>query len=71
MTKKMIILNYSYFFNIWPWMGLGAAVVVLILLFCTDWLRGDTAKSRWRDPFWLGWAFISFQDSSAATIPAC
>ena len=50
--------DYSYFFNIWPWMGLGAAVVVLILLFFTDWLRGDTTKSRWKDPFWLGWTFI-------------
>ena len=50
--------DYSYFFNIWPWMGLGGAVVVLILLFCTDWLRGDTTKSRWKDPFWLGWAFM-------------
>ncbi len=50
--------DYSYFFNIWPWMGLGAAVVVLILLLCTDWLRGDTTKSRWKDPFWLGWAFM-------------
>ena len=39
-------------------MGLGAAVVVLILLFCTDWLRGDTTKSRWKDPFWIGWAFM-------------
>lgn len=57
-NNECFSVDYSYFFNIWPWMGLGAAVVVLTLLFCTDWLRGDTAKSRWRDPFWLGWAFM-------------
>ena len=50
--------GYSYFFNIWPWMGLGAAVVLIILLFCTDFLRGDSSKSRWKDPYWLGWVFV-------------
>ena len=50
--------GYSYFFNIWPWMGLGAAVVMLILLFCTDWLRMDPGKKRWEDPYWLSWVFM-------------
>ena len=28
--------------HVWPWMGLGAAVVLLILLFGTDWLAYST-----------------------------
>jgi len=52
------MFGYSYFFNIWPWMGLGAAIVLLILLFCTDYLRSDKSVNRWKDPFWLGWAFV-------------
>ena len=39
----------------WPWAGLGAAVVVLVLLFATGWLRSDTSCSRWKDPTWLSW----------------
>ena len=50
--------GYTYFFNIWPWMGCGAAVIMIILLFFTDWLRGDKSKPRWKDPYWLGWIFM-------------
>ena len=32
----------EWFMGIWPWMGLGAAVVLLIILFATDWMRSDT-----------------------------
>lgn len=39
----------------WPWIGLGAAVVLLALLFGTNALRSRPAISRWRDPAWLGW----------------
>lgn len=41
--------GYTYFFNIWPWMGCGAAVIMIIMLFFTDWLRGDKSKPRWKD----------------------
>ena len=40
----------------WPWMGLGAAVVLLVSLFATDKLRADPDVPRWRDPAWLAWA---------------
>ncbi len=43
------------FMHIWPWMGLGAAIVLLILLFCTNWLQADKDASRWRDPTWFAW----------------
>ena len=45
----------EWFMGIWPWMGLGAAVVLLIILFATDWMRSDTTISRWRDPTWFAW----------------
>lgn len=43
------------FMLIWPWMGLGAAIVVLVLLFFTDALRSTRTGSRWRDPTWFAW----------------
>jgi len=39
----------------WPWIGLGAGVVLAILLFATDALRAAPGISRWRDPAWLAW----------------
>lgn len=43
------------FWNGWPWMGLGIAAVVLVLLFGTDLMRASE-KPRWLDPYWLAWA---------------
>lgn len=45
----------EFLMHVWPWMGLGAAVVLLILLFGTDWLRSGKSGSRWRDPTWFAW----------------
>ena len=42
----------------WPWMGLGGAVVMIVLLFCTDVLRSTHEVSRWRDPLWLAWLAV-------------
>ncbi len=42
----------------WPWMGLGAAVVILILMFGTNTLRSGTTNSRWWDPTWLAWLAV-------------
>ncbi len=47
--------NPSLFMTVWPWIGLGAAIVIGILLFATDWLRSDTTVSRWKDPTWFAW----------------
>lgn len=47
--------DFSLFMNVWPWIGLGFAVVILIIAFGTDWLRQDKSRSRWRDPAWLAW----------------
>ena len=50
--------GYSYFFNIWPWIGLGASVVISVLLFFTDFLRVEKNKCRWKDPYWLSWLLM-------------
>ncbi|WP_426959075.1 HXXEE domain-containing protein [Muricoccus radiodurans] len=44
------------FDSLWPWVGLGAAVLLLPLLFATDRLRADPALPRGRDLVWLAWA---------------
>ncbi len=44
---------------VWPWFGLGAALVLLILLFCTDVLCTEKGKGKWRnrwsDAYWIAW----------------
>jgi hypothetical protein len=40
---------------VWPYMGLGAALLLATLL-STDSLRSDLTKSRWHDLVWLAWA---------------
>lgn len=47
---------WTWFERYWSSVGLGAAVVLLILLSCTNLLRHDLTRSRWRDPVWLAWA---------------
>ena len=47
--------GYSLFFHCWPWMGLGAAIVLLILAFATNTLRSDPNKPRWKDPSFVAW----------------
>jgi uncharacterized protein with HXXEE motif len=42
----------------WPWMGLGAAAVLLVLMFTTDAMRSRTSGSRWWDPVWLSWLTV-------------
>ena len=40
---------------VWPYMGLGAALLLALLL-STNALRSDLTVSRWRDIVWLAWA---------------
>jgi hypothetical protein len=39
---------------VWPYMGLGAALLLALLL-RTDALRSDLGVSRWQDLVWLAW----------------
>lgn len=41
--------------HFWPWMGFGAAIVLLVLLFDTNVLCSTEGGSRWRDPTWFAW----------------
>lgn len=41
----------------WPWIGVGAAGLLLVLL-TTNALRSDRSISRWRDIVWLTWAAL-------------
>lgn len=45
----------NFYYLVWPWIGLGGAIAIIILLFCTNILRMDLNKSRWRDGAWLAW----------------
>lgn len=47
--------NWNWFDLAWPWIGLGASVVLLFFLFATDKLRQRVDVSRWCDPVWLSW----------------
>jgi hypothetical protein len=40
---------------VWPWIGIGAAGLLLVLL-CTNALRSDRTVTRWSDMVWLTWA---------------
>jgi hypothetical protein len=42
------------FYLVWPYMGLGAALLLALLL-TTDALRSDFTVSRWQDLVWLAW----------------
>lgn len=58
--KKSFELPFDYttwaWFDItWPWIGLGFAILILILLFATNFLRYNFQISRWRDAVWLSW----------------
>lgn len=54
-NKMEVITNEYYFDTHWPWMGIGIACVLIILLFFTNTLRSDLRVNRWYDPFWLAW----------------
>ncbi|WP_299559463.1 HXXEE domain-containing protein [uncultured Mycolicibacterium sp.] len=50
---------WDWFLHTWSSVGLGAAVVLGLLLFGTDVCRSRPAISRWRDPVWMAWAFVA------------
>lgn len=48
-------MQWHWFDLAFPWIGLAAAVVLLLLLFATRRLCGDPSSPRWRDRVWLSW----------------
>ncbi|WP_164919556.1 HXXEE domain-containing protein [Hansschlegelia zhihuaiae] len=47
------------FATTWPWIGLGAAGILLILLAAGNGLQTDRSVSRWRDMTWLVWLGVA------------
>lgn len=47
-----------WFYTVWPFIGLGGAIVMVAILLVTGTFRGNTTVSRWRDPLWLGWLAV-------------
>lgn len=47
----------DWFLWYWSSVGLGAAVVLGLLMFCTNACRSRPEVSRWRDPVWVAWTF--------------
>lgn len=50
---------WQWFEHYWSSVGLGAAIVLLLVLFCTNTFRGTTTTGRWRDPVWLSWLMLT------------
>ena len=44
---------------LWPWIGLGAAGALLLVLFSTDGLQANRGASRWFDLPWLVWLALA------------
>ena len=44
---------------LFPWIGGGAAIVFLFLLFGTRLLQSEPGSSRWRDRAWLSWLAVA------------
>ena len=51
-------MQTNWFYTVWPFIGLGGAIVIVPILLMTDAFRGNTTVSRWWDPVWLGWLAV-------------
>ena len=51
-------MQTHWFYTVWPFMGIGGAIVIVAILLLTDTFRGNTAVSRWRDSMWLAWLAV-------------
>ena len=51
-------MQTHWFYTVWPFIGVGGAIVMVVILLMTDTFRGNTTVSRWRDPVWLAWLAV-------------
>lgn len=49
---------WEWFERYWSSVGLGAAIVLILLLWFTNVFRDRRDVSRWRDPVWLAWLMV-------------
>lgn len=67
-------MQAHWFYTVWPFIGIGGAIVMLSILFTTDTFRGTRDGSRWRDAQWLAWLAVplywihQFEEYSLPTI---
>ena len=67
-------LNTHWFYTVWPFIGVGAAIVMIAVLLWTDAFRANLAVSRWRDLVWLCWLAVplyllhQFEEYSLQTV---
>lgn len=50
---------FDWFDLAWPWIGLGFALVLIVLLGATPVLRSDRSVPRWRDLRWLSFLAVA------------
>ena len=48
-------MQQHWFHTVWPFVGGGAAIVMVAILLTTKPFRSNNTVSRWRDPVWLAW----------------
>src|ERR1044072_1914493 len=41
-------MQTHWFYTVWPFIGIGGAIVMVAILLMTDTFRGNTTVSRWR-----------------------
>ena len=51
-------MQTHWFYTVWPFIGVGGAIVMVAILLLTDTFRGNTTVSRWCDSVWLGWLAV-------------
>ena len=51
-------MQTHWFYTVWPFIGVGGAIVMVAILLTTDTFRGSPTVSRWRDPMWLAWLAV-------------
>jgi hypothetical protein len=67
-------MQTHWFYTVWPFIGIGGAIVMIAILLMTDTFRGSPTVSRWRDPEWLAWLAVplywihQFEEYSLPTI---
>jgi hypothetical protein len=67
-------LNTHWFYTVWPFIGVGGAIVMIAVLLWTDAFRANLAVARWRDLVWLAWLAVplyllhQFEEYSLQTV---
>src|SRR5438270_448362 len=47
-----------WFYTVWPFIGIGAAIVMIAVLLMTDAFLSNPGESRWHDVVWLAWLAV-------------